>query len=132
MSEPEATLPSAAEVPAPASGKPTLADQVAAIDAVALAARICAARGTRAAIAASAAEIIAIAAQLLQLVKLADLTFDMLTTADAAQDEKQPDQQRRLRHAVRLKIGDVGAALEALGYRNEQPAPQTESTNGQG
>jgi hypothetical protein len=133
VSELEATLPPADEVQAPPPAKPTLADQVAAIDAIEVAARVCASSGTRAAIGASAAEIIAMAAQLLQLVKLADLTFDMLRTANALQDENNPDQQRRLRHAVRLQIGDVGAALEALGYRDEQPpAKQEENSNGQG
>lgn len=132
MSELEATLLAAADVAGSPAQKPTLADQVAAIDAIGVAARIAATQGTRAAIGASAAEIIAIAQHLIRLSKLADLTFDMLTTADAAQDEKQPDQQRRLRHAVRLQIGDVGAALEALGYRNEQPAPQTEKNDGAG
>lgn len=123
MSELEASLPPAPDAPQ-RPGPPTLADQVAAVDAVAVAARIIATQSTRAAIGASTTEIIAMARLAIQLVKLADLTFDMLTTADAAQDETRPDQKLRLRHAVKLKISDVGAALEALGYRVEtQPAP---------
>jgi len=128
MSEPEATLPGAADVP-PRSGPPTLADQVAAIDAVAVAARIVAREGTRAAIGASATEIIAMAQMVMRLTTLADLTFDMLIAADAAYDEQQPDPQRQLRRAARGKIELVGAALEALGYRNS-PAKEEEKPHG--
>jgi hypothetical protein len=115
---------------APAPAPPTLADRVAAIDAVEVASRIIA-RGTRAAIGASAIEIIAMAHRLIHLTTLADLTFDMLQSADTAQDETLPEQKRRLRAAVRLKVGDVGAALEELGYgQPETTINQTENHDG--
>jgi hypothetical protein len=114
------------------SAKPSLADQVAAIDAVEVAARIVAGQGTRAAIGASAAEIIALAALIMKLAKLADLTFDLLSTADLAVEEKRPEQRKRLTAAVRLQVGDVAGALEALGYGQQQPPKENDDVTSEG
>jgi glucosamine 6-phosphate synthetase-like amidotransferase/phosphosugar isomerase protein len=132
MSELEATLPSASDVP-PRPAKPTLADQVAAIDAVEVAARIVATQGTRAAIAASATEIIALAQMTMRLTVLADLTFQMLGTADALQAARDLDARRALKLKVTQELSGVGFALEALGYGAVQPTTITteENTNGQ-
>lgn len=108
----------------PAPAKPSLADQAALIDAVEVAARI-AAQGARGAIGASTVEIAAMAHRLLQLTMLADLTFKLLLTADAALAETRTDVRRTLNAAVRLEVSDVGFALEALGYGQNEPITST-------
>jgi hypothetical protein len=94
---------------------PTLADQAAAIDAIALAARIVG-HGSRAAIGASTVEIIALARSVLTLSHIADLAFDMLSAADRFHAERNLDTRRAMRRAVDEKIDLLGASLEALGY----------------
>jgi hypothetical protein len=113
-------------------GKPTLADQVAAIDAVEVAARIVATQGTRAAIGASTTEIIALAQMTMRLTTLADLTFQMLGTADAYESANDQDARRALKLKVTQGISDVGFALEALGYGAVQPTtiPNEENNDG--
>ncbi len=104
---------------------PSFAHQVLAIDAIEVASRI-AVQGSRAAIGASTVEIVAMAHRLLQLATLADLTFELLTTADLTIAETRPETRKSLTQAVRLKVSDVGAQLEALGYGQSQ---QEEKTN---
>jgi hypothetical protein len=105
---------------APVNEFPTLP---ATVDPVEVASRI-SIRGTRGAIGASTIEIVALAKRVLQLTTLADLAFDLLTTADLAMEEKQPEIRRSLAHAVRLKVSDLGFALEAIGYGQDQPAQE--------
>jgi len=104
-----------------------LADQfptlLATIDPVEIASRI-SIQGTRGAIGASTIEIVALAKHVIQLTTLADLAFDLLTTADLAMAEKQPEIRRSLAHAVRLKVSDLGFALEAIGYGQDQSAQE--------
>lgn len=108
---------------------PTLADQVAAIDATAVASQIMA-YGARAAIGASTVEIVAMAKRLLALSALADLTFDMLATADAVQAERNLDNRKVLQRTFKARVDFVGVSLEALGYgQQQQPAPQQEEKN---
>lgn len=117
------------------SGGVTLADQIAAIDAVETASRIVT-RGARAAIGASTVEILAMAKHILQLSTLADLTFDMLSTSDqieVARSEEERERQRALRNTLAQKVSDVGAALEALGYgQDSTTTTEEEIQNGQG
>lgn len=101
-----------------AEGRPTLGDQIAAIDALVVAAEIIA-HGSRAAIGASTVEIMAMARHLTRLSDLADLAFDMLATADLIQAQSDPDTRRALQRAVRQKIDVIGVALETLGYGKE-------------
>jgi len=114
---------------------PTLADQVAFVDALKVAALIMSS-GPRAAIGASTVEILALAKHLLRLQALADLTYEMLSAADALQ-AAPPDlgARTRLRREVTQKIGVVGASLEALGYGQQpdeqsQGQPQEEKSDG--
>jgi hypothetical protein len=107
--------PDQAAAPPLAPALPTLAEKVAAVDAVEVASRIMA-QGSRAAIRASTVEIIALADQLIRLSTLADITFELLTLADRRAPDDKPDQVRALNAAVVQQISDVGAALEALGY----------------
>ncbi len=102
----------------------TFADQVALVDAVAVAARI-AAHGSRQAMQASTIEILAIAKHLLCLSDLVDLTYDMLAFADVVQGERDRDTRAVLRRELSQKISVIGASLEALGYgQSTSPAPE--------
>ena len=104
---------------------PSFADQVALVDATGVAARI-AAHGARAAIGASTVEVVAMASRLMALATLADLTFDMLATADLVQEARDAETRRALKAEVSRRISVVGASLEALGYGQPQPPPQQE------
>ena len=106
---------------------PSFADQVAAIDAIAVAARIIA-QGPRAAIGASTHEIVAMAVRLVALNRLADLTYDLLITVD--QVPTDPRALSALKALVDTKINAVGVSLEALGYA--QPETAQEKSDGQG
>lgn len=98
-----------------------LAAQISAVDASAVAESIIGHATHHAkqrfAMQASTVEIIAMAAYLLRLQDVADLTFEMFTTAD--QMEAQPrgsDARAELRRDTLEKIAVVGASLEALGF----------------
>ena len=108
---------------------PTLADQVAAIDATAVASQIMA-YGARAAIGASTVEIIALAYRLQALSALADLTFDMLANADAVQAERNLDNRKALQRTFKARVNSVGAALEALGYGQQPDTTSQETIDG--
>src|SRR5262249_26694024 len=88
---------------------PSFDDQVAAVATLI-------ARGARAAIGASTIELVAVARHLIALQNVADLTFDMLSSADRLLETKDPDLRRAMQRQVRQKISVVGASLEALGY----------------
>jgi hypothetical protein len=107
-----------------AIAKPSLADQAAFVDAVAIASRILSS-GARGAIGASTVEIVALAQRLLALQTLADLTFDMLATADQFETVTDLDARTALRREVAQKIAVLGASLEALGFGETQ----SETTN---
>jgi hypothetical protein len=109
-----------ASAPPIAPAAPTLADQVAAVDAIKVASEI-AAQGKRRALAASTADIIAMAMLLTHLVRLADLTFDMLFTADALESVKSQAARQAIADQVRAKIFTVAGELEALGYGVANP-----------
>jgi hypothetical protein len=102
---------------------PTIADQVAFVDALKVATLIMSS-GARGAIQASTVEILALARHLLRLQALADLTYEMLATADLLQAAADLDAKKALRREVTRKIDVVGASLEALGYGQQQPQDQ--------
>jgi hypothetical protein len=107
---------------------PTL---VATVDPIEVASRITT-HGARGAIQASTVEILALADRLIRLATLADLTADMLATADLALAQNNPETRRALTKLVRQKISDVGASLEALGYGQPQTTPSSqENVHGQ-
>lgn len=109
---------------------PTLTEQAAAIDATEVAVRIMA-QGARAAIGASTIEIVAMAKRLMALAVLADLTFDMLATADMVHAQRDPEARQALQRAVRQKIDVIGVSLEALGYgQDTQAEGETDGTAG--
>ena len=114
----------------PVGTPPSLADQIAFVDAVKVASLICA-KGPRSAIQASTVDIIAMAQRLLRLSDLADLTYELLAATDTL-----PPPGPALDAVKRLaseKISVIGASLEALGYGQQcQPVQQEENNDGQG
>ena len=108
----------------------TVADQVALVDADAVAAQIASA-GPRFAIQASTIEVMAMAVLIGRLRRIADLTYDMLAFADLVQAQKERDARAAMRRELSNQIAVIGASLEALGY-GETTAPQQETLNGQG
>ncbi|ETR79170.1 hypothetical protein X566_15480 [Afipia sp. P52-10] len=117
--------------PSLAPASPELAAQIAAVDAIKVAAAIVA-QGKRAAVAASTVDVIAMAQLLTALVRITDMTFDMLFTADRLDGEASPIVRRAIADQVRAKIFAVAGELEAIGYSVSNPtitAPET-STHG--
>lgn len=107
----------------------SFADQVAAVDAIVVASRV-ATQGKRAALLTSTVEIVAMAQLLTALVRIADLTFDMLFTADALEAEKRTAERRAISDQVRAKIFNLAGELEALGYGVDNPTiTPVEETN---
>jgi hypothetical protein len=112
----------------PAKG-PTLADQVAAVDALFVARQI-ATYGTRTAIQASTVEIMALAQFVMRLSALAELTFDMLAAADAVRDETNLDNRKALQRDFACRVDLVGVSLEALGYGHQPETTNQEKPDG--
>lgn len=112
---------------------PDLAEQLAAVDPIAVANAIVA-QGKRGAIKASTVEIIAMATLLTALVRAADIAFDVLATADRLLDEKDPAVRRAIADQTRSKISDLAAELLKLGYGIADPSTTEakETTNGEG
>lgn len=110
----------------------TFADQVALVDAVAVATRIEVA-GSRQAIQASTIEIIAMARRLLRLNDIIDLTHDMLAFSDVVVAQRDRAVRELMRRELKEKISVIGASLEALGYgQSTAPASAKETNHGQG
>lgn len=106
---------------------PSFAEQVAAVDTAEVAARI-AAHGARAAIGASTVELVALARRFMALLTIAELTYDMLATADLLPAQDNAEARHALKVEISQKISVIGASLEALGYG--QPTPEEEKTDG--
>jgi hypothetical protein len=108
-----------------------LADQVALVNAIEVATLITA-KGKHFAIKASTVEIVAMAQHLMRLSTLADLTYDMLATADLLPAVRDAEGRNALKRAVSDKISVVGASLEALGYGQQLQSSPEEKSDGQG
>ncbi|ETR79318.1 hypothetical protein X566_01410 [Afipia sp. P52-10] len=117
--------------PSLAPASPELAAQIAAVDAIKVAAAIVA-QGKRAAVAASTVDVIAMAQLLTALVRITDMTFDMLFTADRLDGEASPIIRRAIADQVRAKIFAVAGELEAIGYSVSNPTITTPETSTHG
>jgi hypothetical protein len=121
-----------ANAPPIAPAPPSFADQVAAVDAIKVAAQIVA-QGKRAALLTSTVEIVAMAQLLDALLRITDLTFEMLATADVAWAAKPGPERRAWVDQLRARIDGVAIQLEALGYGVDRPTiiTTTEKKNGE-
>lgn len=112
--------------------RPSIADQVAAVDAIAVAARVIAS-GTRSAMGASTVEILALAQAVMQLHLLAQLTVEMLVTADEAATTTDRAALGPLLETLRNQAEGIGNHLVSIGYAPlQQPTTEKEMSNGQG
>lgn len=114
----------------PAPAQPSFAELVLAVDVPALARKI-QQQGSRAAMGASTVEIVAMAVQITDLNPIVSDTFDLLVTADALHDERDPAAREVLRASVHKKIRAIAEALLALGYGQQSPTT-TEKEQGNG
>lgn len=114
--------------------RPSIADQVAATDAIDAAARVLAC-GTRSAISASTIEVLALAQAVLQLHGLAQLTLDMLATADQAATTTDRAALGPLLETLQRQAEGIGGHLETIGYaerHHQLTTPEKETVHGQG
>lgn len=116
-----------------APARPTFEEQVAAVDAVAVATDILK-HGRRAVMSVPTVAFVAMAAELCRLSQLADLTAAMLTNIDQLNAEAEPYRRLALQHAAQVQVAMVSEALIALGYGRADETSQStttqETTNG--
>ena len=111
--------------------RPRFEEQVATVDAVAVATAIMK-HGRRDVMQVPTIAIVAMAAQLVRHAQVADLTAAMLSNIDQLNAEAEPFRRLALQNAAQVQVAMVGEALIALGYdRAETSQPTTqETTNG--